>query len=115
MKEINNLITFESETGEKVELLLLKKFECNKNEYAILMDSNDCDCGNDCKCDDNCDCEDDCKCDDNCDCKDDCSPNGLYLFKITKDKDGKEVYVSIEDETELDKVIKEADKALNEE
>lgn len=111
MKEINKIVKFESEIGETVELLLLKKFKCNKNEYAILMDSNECSCG------DGCDCGDDCNCGDNCDCDDECEcgcENGLYLFKITKDKDNKELYISIEDEKEIDMVIKEADKVLNE-
>ncbi len=112
MEKLDNIVKFETETGETIEMIVLKEFEHKKNKYAILMDAHGCDCDDDCKCDDKCECDDDCKCEDECDDDCGCGGEGFYLFKREKDKDGKDIYKSIEDEKEIEEVLKEVEKVL---
>ena len=112
----NNKVEFTNEDNEVFEMTILKEFEHNKKKYAILME-DDCDCGcsedeHSCHCDDDCDCgcsedEHSCHCDDDCE-------KGIYIFEITKDEKGNEVFAPIKDEKEFESVVKKADKVLYE-
>ena len=132
MEDENNLVRVESESGEFLDMLILKEFDYKKKKYAVLMEMDSCHCGSDCDCDcdDDCDCgckegkectcegeckEDDCHCKEDCECDDcECGEKALCILEITKDKDGNEVFVSIDDEKLYDEVINEADKVLYE-
>ena len=80
---------------ETIEFILLKEFEYKKDNYVLVMDEEKDECG----CDD--------KCEDECGC---CNEKSLYIFKVDKDKK----YSFIEDEKELDEVIKHLDKIFYE-
>ena len=112
MEKLDNLVKFETETGETIEMIVLKEFTNKKNKYAILMDAHGCECGDECDCEDDCKGDDKCSCGDKCDDDCDCGGEGFYLFKIEKDKDGKDVYKSIEDDSEIEEVLKEVEKVL---
>ena len=90
---------------------------CGCDDHCECNDDCDCGCNDHCECDDDCDC--DCGCDDHCECNDDCdcgcNDKGIYIFEITKDKDGNEVFEPIKDEKEFEDVVKKADKVLYEE
>ena len=100
MEKLNNLVQFKTEDGETIEMVVLKEFEQNKNRYAILMDMNECACGDDCSCEGE-------ESEDSCDCG-----GGFYIFKIEKDNKDKDVFKPIVDEKELKKVLKEAEKVI---
>lgn len=93
MENLGEKIKIEIE-GEELELILLKRFKYKKEDYILVMD-------------DDCECNDDCG--DECGCG--CNEKGLYIFKSDKDKK----YNYIEDEKELDEVIKYIDKIFYEE
>jgi hypothetical protein len=92
-------ITIENET---IEFILLKEFAYKKDNYILVMDSEKDECETH---DGQCGCEDDCE--DSCGC---CNEKSLYIFKVDNDK-----YSYIEDEKELDEVIKHIDKIFYEE
>ena len=136
--EDNNLVKIETEDGETLNLLILEEFEYKNKKYALLSNldntcncgeecdcDDDCNCGDDCKCNEDCNCEDDCNCGDHCNCGDDCNcgnhcdcgddcncEDDLYLLEITKDKDGSEIFKSIDDDKLFDEVSKELEKLL---
>ena len=114
-------------------MLILKEFDYKNKRYAVLTEldtcDEDCDCG--CnegeECDCNCKCGENCKCDDDCGCKNggectcedcacgcNCNDESVFILEITKDKEGKEVFKSIDDEKLFDEVIDKADELLNE-
>lgn len=131
MDQLRNVVKFEGDNGETFEMVILKEFEDNNKKYAILMDSEECecdeDCGcDDCKCSDDCDCAEgeecdkDCECGESCDCGDDCDDDcdcekSIFIVEVTKDKDGVEEFKEIESEEEYEKLIEKADKLLFEE
>ena len=123
MEKDNCLVRVENEDGKTYEMLILKEFEYKEKKYAVLTEINeDCHCG----CDEDCECKDNCNCDDDCDCGcnegKECHCNEhncecehepfLCLLEVTKDKDGNEIFKSIDDEKLFNKLIEEADKVL---
>lgn len=141
MDKDNCLVKVQSEDGKTFDMLVLKEFEYKNKKYAVLSEIDHCNCGDDCGCDEDCDCgcqegekctcegkchcNDDCECGDDCHCDDECNCGChgkchhddepiLCLLEITKDKDGSEIFKSIDDEKLFDKLVKEADKVLYE-
>lgn len=132
MEKENNLVKVMSEDGKTYDMLILSEFEHKKKKYAILTEIDCCHCDDDCDCGDNCTCEEECHCDDECDCGckegKDCTCEGechcgechhedepmLCLLEITKDKDGNEVFKSIDDEKLFNELVEKADKILYE-
>ena len=124
MEKDNCLVRVENEDGKTYDMLILKEFEYKDKKYAVLTEINeDCHCG----CDDECNCGDECNCDDNCNCgcnegkechcDHDCKCEDepfLCLLEVAKDKDGNEIFKSIDDEKLFNKLIEEADKVLYE-
>src|SRR5574344_1269998 len=105
MEDENNLVRVESENGEFLDMLILKEFDYKEKKYAVLMEMDSCKCGDDCDCEDKCDCDEDCDCGcqegKECNCHEECNCDGekaLCILEITKDKDGNEVFKSIDDE-----------------
>lgn len=90
--------------------------ECGCNE------GEECNCEHECHCHDNCDCDDDCECGCNegkeCTCEHEChckdEEDVLCILEITKDKDGNEIFKSIDDEKLFNEIVEEADKVLYE-
>ena len=109
----NNLVKVETDDGKTINLLILEEFDYKKKKYALLSELDECNCGDDCKCGDECHCDDDCKCDNECHCENcECENHGLYLLEITKDKDGNEIFKSIDDDKLFDEVSDHLDKIL---
>lgn len=93
MKNLGTKIKIEID-NETLELILLKEFTYKKNQYVLVMDDE-------CGCNDNC--NDECSCE--------CNEKGLYIFK----KENNNKYNYIENEKELDEIIKHIDKIFYEE
>jgi hypothetical protein len=98
MEKFNNLVRFEKENGESLEMVIIKEFDLLNKKYAVLMGNEECDCD-----------EHDHKCDGDCDCD---HSKELFLLEVTKDNDGNEVFNDIEDEEEYKKVVDAAEKAI---
>lgn len=103
--EDNKLVKIESEDGKSYNMLILNEFDHKNKKYAVLMEMKDCGC------DDDCDCEHDCDCGDDCCCSHD-EPM-LCILEITKDKDGNEIFKSIDDEKIFNEVASKADEILS--
>lgn len=103
--EDNKLVKIESEDGKSYNMLILNEFDHKNKKYAVLMEMKDCGC------DDDCDCEHDCDCGDDCCCSHD-EPI-LCILEITKDKDGNEIFKSIDDEKTFNEVASKADEILS--
>ncbi len=103
--EDNKLVKIESEDGKSYNMLILNEFDHKNKKYAVLMEMKDCGC------DDDCDCEHDCDCGDDCCCSHD-EPM-LCILEITKDKDGNEIFKSIDDEKTFNEVASKADEILS--
>lgn len=128
MEKENCLVKVQSEDGKTFDMLILKEFEYKNKKYAVLTEIDSCHCGEECDCDDECECgcQDgkECTCNEECHCNDDCGcehhecsceeESLLCLLEITKDKDGNEIFKSIDDEKMFDELVKEADKILYE-
>ena len=135
MDKENNLVKVQDENGKTFDMLILNEFEHKNKKYAILTEIDACHCGDDCDCDDDCDCGKECHCDESCDCGcqegKECTCEGechcgcqegchcddepmLCLLEITKDKDGNEVFKSIDDEKLFNELVEKADKLLYE-
>ena len=135
MEKENNLVKVQDENGKTFDMLILNEFEHKNKKYAILTEIDACHCGDDCECDDDCDCGKECHCDESCDCGcqdgKECTCEGechcgchegchcddepmLCLLEITKDKDGNEVFKSIDDEKLFNELVEKADKLLYE-
>ena len=129
----NNLVKVQTEDGEELNLLILEEFEYKKKKYAVLTELDNCDCGDDCDCKEGkeCTCGDDCgckegkecTCGDDCGCKegkectcgDDCGcdDESLFILEITKDKDGNEIFKSIDDDKLFEELINETEKLFD--
>ena len=109
--EDNKLVKIESEDGKSYNMLILNEFDHKNKKYAVLMEMKDCGCDDDCDCDDDCECEHDCDCGDDCCCSHD-EPM-LCILEITKDKDGNEIFKSIDDEKTFNEVASKADEILS--
>ena len=109
--EDNKLVKIESEDGKSYNMLILNEFDHKNKKYAVLMEMKDCGC------DDDCDCEHDCECEHDCDCGDDCCCSHdepmLCILEITKDKDGNEIFKSIDDEKTFNEVASKVDEILS--
>ena len=135
MEKENNLVKVQDENGKTFDMLILNEFEHKNKKYAILTEIDACHCGDDCECDDDCNCGKECHCDESCDCGcqegKECTCEGecncgchegchcddepmLCLLEITKDKDGNEVFKSIDDEKLFNELVEKADKLLYE-
>ena len=116
MENENNLVRVESEDGKVYNLLILKEFDYKKKKYAILteLDASDDDChckeGKECTCGDDCNCKEgkECTCGDDCHCENE----SIFILEITKDKDGNEIFKSIDDEKTFDEIVEKADELL---
>lgn len=102
MEDLGKKIKIEID-NKAIEFILLKEFEYKKDNYVLVMDEEEDKCEN--HCEDECGCDDDCE--EECGC---CNEKSLYIFKVDKDKK----YSFIEDEKELDGVIKHLDKIFYE-
>lgn len=137
MDKENNLVKVQDENGKTFDMLILNEFEHKNKKYAILTEIDACNCDETCDCDENCDCgcqegeectcngECHCECHEECNCDEDsdCGCHGgchcddepmLCLLEITKDKDGNEVFKSIDDEKLFNELVEKADKVLYE-
>ena len=127
MEKDNCLVKVQGEDGKTFDMLILKEFEYKDKKYAVLTEMDHCSCDDDCNCDEDCDCGcqdgEECTCEGNCHCDDECGCNEgchcheepmLCLLEITKDKDGSEVFKSIDDEKLFNELVEEADKVLYE-
>ena len=141
MEKENNLVRVEGEDGKTFDMLILNEFEHKNKKYAILSEIDRCHCDEDCNCDEDCDCgcqegkectcegECHCDCDEDCDCgcqegkectcEDECHCGChcdeepiVCLLEITKDKDGNEIFKSIDDEKLFNELVEKADKIL---
>ena len=141
MEKENNLVRVEGEDGKTFDMLILNEFEHKNKKYAILSEIDHCHCDEDCNCDEDCDCgcqegkectcEGEChcgchnECDEDCDCGcqegKECTCEGechcddepiVCLLEITKDKDGNEIFKSIDDEKLFNELVEKADKIL---
>ena len=133
--EDNKLVKIESEDGKSYNMLILNEFDHKNKKYAVLMEMNNCGCDDDCDCEHDCDSNCDCECEHDCDCGDDCDSNCdcecehdcdcgddcccshdepmLCILEITKDKDGNEIFKSIDDEETFNEVASCADEILS--
>lgn len=109
--EDNKLVKIESEDGKSYNMLILNEFDHKNKKYAVLMEMKDCGCDDDCDCEHDCECEHDCDCGDDCCCSHDESM--LCILEITKDKDGNEIFKSIDDEKTFNEVASKADEILS--
>jgi hypothetical protein len=102
MEDLGKKIKIEIE-DKTIEFILLKELEYKKEKYVLVMDSEEDECGCDDKCEGECENhhEDECGC---------CNEKTIYIFKVDKNKK----YSFIEDEKELDEVIKHLDKTFYE-
>ncbi len=133
MENDNNLVKVEGEDGKEYNLLILKEFSYKKKKYAVLTEiDSQCDCdddchckeGGECTCGDDCHCKEggECTCGDDCHCKeggectcgDDCCCNedSIFILEIAKDKDGSEIFKSIDDEKLFNEIIEKADELI---
>lgn len=103
--EDNKLVKIESEDGKSYNMLILNEFDHKNKKYAVLMEMKDCGCDDDCECEHDCDCGDDCCCSHD-------EPM-LCILEITKDKDGNEIFKSIDDEKTFNEVASKADEILS--
>lgn len=135
MDKDNCLVKVQGEDGKVFNMLILKEFDYKNKKYAVLTEiEHDCHCDDECDCDETCDCgcqegkectchdechcgcshdEHECSCEDGCGCHHDDEPM-LCLLEITKDKDGNEMFKSIDDEKLFNELVEEADKVLYE-
>lgn len=115
--EDNKLVKIESEDGKSYNMLILNEFDHKNKKYAVLMEMNNCGCDDDCDCEHDCDSNCDCECEHDCDCGDDCCCSHdepmLCILEITKDKDGNEIFKSIDDEKTFNEVASCADEILS--
>ena len=137
----NNLVKVQTEDGEELNLLILEEFEYKKKKYAVLTELDNCGCkegkectcgddcgckeGKECTCGDDCGCKEgkECTCGDDCGCKegkectcgDDCGcdDESLFILEITKDKDGNEIFKSIDDDKLFEELINETEKLFD--
>lgn len=93
MKELDTKVRFEDDNGNIFEMILLKKFTYNKRKYAVLMEENSCENES---CNEGCHCED----------------KNMGILEVTKDKDGKDIFISIEDDKLFEEVVTKAEEAL---
>lgn len=139
MEKDNCLVQVEGEDGKVFNMLILKEFDYKNKKYAVLTEvdkcqchsHDECDCGEDCECgcqegkectcNHECHCGDDCNCNDNeesCGCGHECAcheeEDVLCLLEISKDKDGNEIFKSIDDEKLFNEIVEEVDKVLYE-
>jgi hypothetical protein len=99
MEKFNNLVKFELENGESIEMVIIKEFNLKDKKYAVLMGKEE-----------DCDCHDhDHECDGDCDCD---HSKEVFLLEVIKEEDGKEIFKDIEDEEEYKKVVDAAEKAI---
>ena len=115
--EDSKLVKIESEDGKSYNMLILNEFDHKNKKYAVLMEMNNCVCDDDCDCEHDCDSNCDCECEHDCDCGDDCCCSHdepmLCILEITKDKDGNEIFKSIDDEETFNEVASCADEILS--
>lgn len=125
MDKDNCLVQVEGEDGKVFNMLILKEFDYKEKKYAVLteIDKCDCECEDECHCNEDCDCGcqegKECTCSDkecHCGCEECHSDEEevLCLLEITKDKDGNEVFKSIDDENLFNELVEEVDKILYE-
>ena len=133
MDKDNCLLKVQGEDGKVFNMLILKEFDYKNKKYAVLTEiEHNCSCDEDCDCDETCDCgcqegkectcHDECSCgcaheDHECSCEGGCHSDDepmLCLLEITKDKDGNEMFKSIDDEKLFNELVEEADKVLYE-
>lgn len=101
--------------------------DCNCDEDCDCgcQDGKECTCEGEChcgchnECDEDCDCGcqegKECTCEDECHCGCHCDEEPIVcLLEITKDKDGNEVFKSIDDEKLFNELVEKADKVLYE-
>lgn len=124
MDKDNCLVKVQGEDGKTFDMLILKEFDYKDKRYAILSEFDACGCSDDCDCDDECDCgceSDECTCGDDCECgcheenhecHCECDEPMLCILEIAKDKDGSEVFKSIDDEKLFNELVEEADKYI---
>lgn len=115
MENDNNLVVVETDDGKELKLLILEEFEYKKKKYAVLTELEDCECECDCGCKEGkeCTCGDDCHCKENgCNCG--CNDESVFILEITKDKDGKEIFKSIDDDKLFDEIVSKADEIFGE-
>ena len=135
MDKDNCLVKVQGEDGKVFNMLILKEFDYKDKKYAVLTEiEHGCHCDDECDCDETCDCgcqegkectchdechcgcsheDHECSCEDGCGCHHDDEPM-LCLLEITKDKDGNEMFKSIDDEKLFNELVEEADKVLYE-
>lgn len=109
----NNLVKVVGDDGKEYNLLILKEFDYKKKKYAILTEiDSDCHCmeGEECTCEDDCHCKEDgeCTCGDDCHCDDE----SVFILEISKDKDGNEIFKSIDDEKIFNEIVEKADEII---
>lgn len=115
MEKENNLVKVEDEDGKVFDMLILKEFEHKNKKYAVLSELDCCHCDDECDCDEDSDCG--CKEGKKCTCDEGCHSDDepiICLLEITKDKDGNEIFKSIDDENLFNELIEKADKVLYE-
>lgn len=122
MDKDNCLVKVQGEDGKTFDMLILKEFDYKDKRYAILSEFDACGCSD--ECDDECDCgceSDECTCGDDCECgcheenhecHCECDEPMLCILEIAKDKDGSEVFKSIDDEKLFNELVEEADKYI---
>jgi hypothetical protein len=91
MKELETKVRFEDDNGNTFEMILLKEFTYNKKKYAVLMEADSCE-----TCNEGCHCED----------------KNMGILEVTKDKDGKDVFITIEDDKLFEEAVAKAEEAL---
>ena len=93
--------------------------ECTCGDDCGCKEGKECTCGDDCGCKEGkeCTCGDDCGCKEGkeCTCKDDCNcdDESLFILEITKDKDGNEIFKSIDDDKLFEELINETEKLFD--
>lgn len=121
MEKENNLVKVVGEDGKEYNLLILKEFDYKKKKYAVLTEiDSECTCDDDCDCKEGgeCTCGEDCHCkEDGCNCNDECCCNdeSVFILEITKDKNGEEIFKSIDDEKLFNEIIEKIDELLEDE
>lgn len=132
-KVFNMLILKEFDYKEKKYAVLteIDKCDCECEDECHCNEDCDCGCqeGKECACESECHCNEDCDCgcqegkectcsDKECHCGcEECHSDEeevLCLLEITKDKDGNEVFKSIDDENLFNELVEEVDKILYE-
>ena len=77
--EENNILTFYDENDEAIELEIVDSFELSGNKYAALATPEDAENEN--------------------------SESEVYIMRIESERSGEDVFVTIEDEDELDRAF----------